>query len=59
MSRPENDQTSRRKLNLVGSKSFAVSIPIDIVRKLGLNKGDILIVRRVIDKIVIEKEGEK
>jgi hypothetical protein len=57
MARPENDQTSRRKLNLVGAKTYAVSIPIDIVRQLNLNKGDTLVVRRVASKIIIEKEG--
>lgn len=58
MARPENDQTSRRKLNLVGSKTFSVSIPIDIVRQLNLKKGNTLIVRRVGKTIVIELEGE-
>lgn len=56
MARLDNDQTNRRRLNMVGSKSFAVSIPIDIIRQLGLKKGDELIVRRMGKKIVIEKE---
>lgn len=56
MARPENDQTSKRRLNMVGAKTFAVSIPIEIVRQLKLQKGDALIVRRLKDKIVIEKE---
>ncbi len=56
MARPESDQTGHRKLNLVGAKSFAVSIPIDIVRQLQLKKGDELIVRRVGHRIIIEKK---
>ena len=56
MSRPENDQTGHRKLSLVGAKSFAVSIPIDIIRQLKLKKGDDLIVRRAGHKIIIEKK---
>lgn len=59
MARPENDQTSRRKLNLVGGKTFAVSIPIEIIRQLGLKKGDDLMVRRMADKIIIEKAEQK
>lgn len=55
MARPENDQTSKRRLGLVGAKTYAVSIPIEIVRQLKLKKGDALIVRRVSNKIVIEK----
>lgn len=55
MARPDNDQTARRKLSLVGAKTYAVSIPIEIVRQLKLNKGDNLIVRRIADKIIIEK----
>lgn len=58
MARPENDQTSKRVLNLVGAKTFAVSIPIEIVRQLKLKKGDQLIVRRVGEKIVIERKAE-
>ena len=58
MARPENDQTSKRRLNLVGGKTFAVSIPIDIIRQLKLKKGDVLVVRRVGSKILIEKEEE-
>ena len=55
MARPENDQTSRRRLSMVGNKTFAVSIPIDIIRQLKLLKGDELMVRRIGNKIVIEK----
>jgi hypothetical protein len=55
MARPENDQTGRRRLSLVGTKTYAVSIPIEIVRQLHLKKGDELIVRRMVNKIIIEK----
>ena len=55
MARPENDQTSKRRLSMVGSKTYAVSIPIEIIRQLNLHKGAELLVRRVGDKIVIEK----
>lgn len=55
MARPENDQTSKRRLSMVGAKTYAVSIPIEIVRQLKLKKGDALIVRRVSNKIVIER----
>ncbi|MEO8863254.1 MAG: AbrB/MazE/SpoVT family DNA-binding domain-containing protein [Candidatus Saccharimonadales bacterium] len=57
MARPENDQTSKRRLSMVGNKTFAVSIPIDIIRQLKLLKGDELMVRRIGNKIVIEKVG--
>ncbi|MCA9348077.1 AbrB/MazE/SpoVT family DNA-binding domain-containing protein [Candidatus Saccharibacteria bacterium] len=57
MARPDNDQTARRKLNLVGGKTLAVSIPIDIVRSLDLKKQDPVIVRRVGQKIIIEKDN--
>lgn len=56
MARPENDQTSKRRLNMVGAKTYAVSIPIEIIRQLKLRRGDTLIVRRISNKIVIEKE---
>lgn len=55
MARPENDQTSKRRLGLIGAKTYAVSIPIEIVRQLKLKKGDALVVRRVSNKIVIER----
>jgi len=40
---------------MVGNKTFAVSIPIDIIRQLKLSKGDEVTVRRIGNKIVIEK----
>jgi antitoxin component of MazEF toxin-antitoxin module len=59
MARPYNDQTGLRKLNLVGSKTYAVSIPITIIRQLNLHKGDYLIVRRSANQIIIEPERAK
>jgi antitoxin component of MazEF toxin-antitoxin module len=56
MARPDNSQTSVRKLNMVGKKSFAVSIPIEVIKQLAWEKGDTLSVRRQGNKIVIEKE---
>lgn len=55
MARPDNDQVTSRKLNMVGGKSFAVSLPISIVRMLGWSKGDKLFVHRQGNKIIIEK----
>lgn len=55
MARPDNDQTTFRKLSIVGLRSFAVSIPIDIIKQLSWKKGDILSVRRQGNKLVIEK----
>jgi antitoxin component of MazEF toxin-antitoxin module len=56
MARPENHQTSVRKLNFVGGKSYAVSLPIEVIKQLKWQKGDTLIVRRKADQIVIEKQ---
>lgn len=58
MARPENDQTSRRKIAMVGSKTYSISIPIELVRQLQLNKGDTVIVRRTGERIIIEKEKQ-
>lgn len=55
MARPENDQTGMRKLNLVGRKSYAVSLPVEAIRILGWEKGDTLQVRRQGKQILIEK----
>ena len=55
MARPDTDQTSKRKINLVGGKSYAISIPIDIIRALHWNKGDNVQVRRKGKSIVIER----
>lgn len=59
MARPENDQASIRSLSLVGAKSFAVSLPIEIIRQLGWHKSQKLIVRRMGEKVVIEKKTDE
>ncbi len=56
MARPDNDQTGIRSLSMVGKKSYAVSIPVELIRQLKWQKGDTLIVRRTAEKIVIEKK---
>jgi antitoxin component of MazEF toxin-antitoxin module len=58
MARQNNDQTSVRKLNMVGAKSFAVSIPITLIRQLQWQKGDALVVRRHGAVLLIEKQKE-
>lgn len=58
MARPDNDNTELRKLNMVGSKSFAVSIPVETIKQLGWVKGTTLMVRRQGSKIIIEKVEE-
>jgi hypothetical protein len=55
MARPDNDNTSLRYLNMVGKKSYGVSLPIEIIRVLGWKKGSQLLVRRHGKKIEIEK----
>jgi antitoxin component of MazEF toxin-antitoxin module len=59
MARPDNDQTGIRKLSMVGGKSFAVSLPVDVIKQLGWRKGTTLMVRRQGDKVIIEKVIEK
>jgi len=59
MPRPENELTGLRKLNLVGSKTFAVTIPIDMIKILKWKKGDILDVRRQGNKVIIENQEGK
>lgn len=56
MARPDNDQTSLRKLSLVGKKTYAVSLPVDIVKQLGWKKGDVLIVRRAGKHVSVERK---
>lgn len=56
MARPENHQTSLRKLSMVGKKSFSVSLPIESVKQLAWKKGDTLVVRRKGNQITIEKK---
>lgn len=58
MARPDNDQTGIRKLNMVGKKSYAVSLPVVVVKQLGWEKGTTLMVRRQGNKLVIEKVEE-
>ncbi len=58
MARPENQQTSLRKLSMVGKKSFAISLPIEAVKQLGWKKGDTLVVRRQGSQIVVQKKEE-
>jgi antitoxin component of MazEF toxin-antitoxin module len=58
MARPENDQTGIRKLSLVGAKSYAVSIPIEVIRQIGWAKGDSLVVRRVGKNLVINRKED-
>lgn len=58
MARQENHQTGIRKLSVVGSKSYAVSIPIEVIKQLGWQKGDTLLVRRQAATIVIEKKEQ-
>ena len=58
MARPENNRTGLRKLNFVGNKTYAVSLPIDVVRILRWQKGDELQVRRQGSKVIIEKTEE-
>ena len=58
MARPEQDQTGIRSLNMVGSKTYAVSLPIDVIKLLGWEKGTKLMVRRQGSKLIIEKLEE-
>lgn len=58
MARPDNDNTSIRVLNMVGKKSYGVSLPIEIIRVLGWEKGAKLQVRRHGEKIVIERADD-
>lgn len=58
MARPENHQTSLRKLSMVGKKTYAVSLPIEAVNQLEWKKGDTLLVRRQGEQIVIQKIGK-
>lgn len=56
MARPEAHRTGRRTLNMVGGKTYAVTIPIEEIRNLGWEKGDRLIVRRFKDHLVVERD---
>jgi bifunctional DNA-binding transcriptional regulator/antitoxin component of YhaV-PrlF toxin-antitoxin module len=59
MARPDNDQTSLRKLSLVGRKTYAVSVPVDVIKQLGWQKGDVLIVRRLGKQITVERKDKQ
>ena len=59
MPRLQNDETSIRKLNFVGNKTYAVSLPIEIIRQLGWKKGNTLIVRRQGQIVTVEKIPSK
>ncbi len=41
---------------MVGKKSYAITLPVAEVQRLGWKKGDAMVVRRLKDSIVIEKE---
>lgn len=56
MARPESHLSSRRKLSLVGKKTYSVSIPVNEITRLGWKKGDDLVVRRYKDYIIVQKE---
>jgi hypothetical protein len=56
MARPDNDNTGIRKLSLAGSKSYTVSIPIEIIRQLKWQKGQTLVVRRIAKNVVISQK---
>jgi bifunctional DNA-binding transcriptional regulator/antitoxin component of YhaV-PrlF toxin-antitoxin module len=55
MARPENHSRHIRSLGKVGGKSFAITIPIDIVQQLDWKLTNKLLVRREGSKIIIEK----
>jgi hypothetical protein len=56
MARPENHSKNNRKLSLVGGRSYAVTLPIEMITTLGWKKGQNLVVRRDGKKVIIEKE---
>lgn len=41
---------------MVGIKTYAVTVPINEIKRLGWKKGDPLVVRRYKNSIIIEKE---
>ncbi len=56
MARPDNDQTGIRKISMIGGKTFAVSLPVEVVKQLDWKKGDEVVVRRQSDTIIIQKK---
>ena len=59
VARQERHNSARRTLSMVASRAYAVTLPIEEVRRLGWDKGDTLIVRRLKQQIIIEKEKNK
>ena len=59
MARPENHQTSLRKLSMVGKKSYSISLPLEAVKQLNWKKGDVLIVRRQGKQFTVQKKEDK
>ena len=49
------NQTTIRNIWKEGGKSYCISIPIDIVKKLGLDENNTLLVELVDDLIVLKK----
>lgn len=58
MARPENHQTSLRKLSMVGKKSYSISLPLEAVKQLNWKKGDVLIVRRQGKQFTVQKKED-
>ena len=56
MARQESHLTSKRKLSVVGKKTYAVTLPVNEIKRLGWKKGDALIVRRLKNYIIVERE---
>lgn len=54
MSRQDNNKQQIRKLTRVGQTSLAVTIPVDIVRKLGLRERQKVVVTEQDGKVIIE-----
>lgn len=54
MARQKDSEINIRKLTRVGSTSYAVTIPISIVKSLGLQERQKMIVRREGRKIIVE-----
>ncbi len=59
MARQESHLVSKRKLSVVGAKTYAVTLPISEIKRLGWKKGDALIVRRLKNYIIVEREGQE
>ncbi|MEM6998100.1 MAG: AbrB/MazE/SpoVT family DNA-binding domain-containing protein [Patescibacteria group bacterium] len=55
MARQNTEESSVRSLTVVGKKTYSISIPIDLIKVLGWQKGDKLVVRRKSKTLVVEK----